>query len=119
MTRDEIAAAIAAAEATAEALRRLLAEVDGRGAPSAPAALEADREISTSVASKIMRCGYSSAYRRARKFNLAHQTANGEWKFSERAVRAFAAGLRCGENGENGDGERLPLAKWKSDGLSD
>ena len=54
MTRDEIVAAIAAAETTAETLRRMLAEMDGTPPPSAAAPItHRSRPVGIAVAERI------------------------------------------------------------------
>ena len=104
MTRDDLLAALAAAEATAAGLRRLLDEIDGAPTATAPSIMP-DRQLETTVAARIMKCGYSTAYRRARAYGLGCILPTGAWRFSERAVRAFAAGRD--ENGEDGDVRHL------------
>jgi hypothetical protein len=87
VTREEIVAALAAAEATAAALRRMLAEHDG-----APERAPEPRLVDSKVAERISGKSRSWLYSNAKKYGLGFQTESGSWSFHEDRCRAFRNG---------------------------
>lgn len=98
MTRDEIVAAIAAAETTAETLRRMLAEMDKTPPPSAAAPT---RWINTSQAAKISRRSYSWLYATASKYGFGFRLPCGSWQFDQIALIAFLSGVASAQESED------------------
>ena len=81
MTRQEIIAAISAAEQTAATLRRLLIEIDGTPPPSAAAPYRRGPFIDTGRAEQITRMSRSWLYK------LVHVRPDAAWKIETGAVR--------------------------------
>ena len=92
MTREEIISAIAAAETTAETLRRLLAEMDVNGTAPPLVAVPRGRPVGISAAMKITGMSKNWVYDVARKCpGVGWQIATGAWRFDADALRASVA----------------------------
>ena len=93
MTRDEIVAAIAAAETTAETLRRMLAEMDKTPPPSAAAPItHRSRPVGIAVAERITGMSRTWIYQLARTCpGVGWQLATGAWRFERDALLAAVA----------------------------
>ena len=97
MTRDEVIAAIHAAETTAATLRRMLAEIDGLPAQIAPAPT---RWINSAQAAKLSRRSYSWLYSTAERYGFGFRLPSGSWQFDQSALLAFLTGVASAQESE-------------------
>lgn len=94
MTRDEVIAALAAAETTAETLRRLLIEIDGTPPPQAAAPYRRGPIIDTGRAEQLTKMSRTWLYKLVRcRPDAAWKIETGAVRYSQPALLEIIAGM--------------------------
>ncbi|GLI94301.1 helix-turn-helix domain-containing protein [Methylocystis echinoides] len=95
-------------------LLALADELDGaQGArPSIDVPDQDEQWIDTGRAMKIARVSHSTVIRWCRRYRIGHRLPSGQWRVGRRALLTFLAGREDARNGENGDGEGIPVTTF-------